>query len=992
MIPEPPQNRPDMAVDLTRWNRAGLGRVQYVDGDAATWLEELRIALLGLYLRGAPPERRTPEAWRHFFSSELFEERDNASEEAARLAALAVRRAEAEQFLQWSELLPVFPEKLETALRRNLRLLEQYDGSARDHGWEIMRAFARAAHVLLGHVDAYANEGYLRTATQWENVRRLAAMVNYQPAPPASVTTEVALILDPDKGPAEIGRGLAMKYAPPEGGPPLIFETLTPLQAHPELNAARVVGWDRDERELDPEVATVWVAPEKAVLAQGDLAVLFDEASETAEATALESVTRDEDAGTADIKLSPEPTNTVLFADAVLFAEPAQVLEPLPISVAGILAAKVDDIALFTAGGLVQIDLGDGSFGYGEVLSVKNGVVSIVTDESLSGEIELAPMTPIAIDRQGSARFVQSATEQTAVFKVGGAFVERTQDGTTITSDQAVDSGTVKADGDFITYRISAAQAIRNGYVPTGNFVKAEVLLDFPEVIIGLPPAPSETVLFPGKPPKGMEAGEWFAARQDSTLKALQVVGVRTTPDGFYIQFHDTPPSLTAEFHGPMGQTLRPIDHDRSRVDVVTAGSVELTGLSDAARALLKPGHTIVIDRDRAGVRRFARAEITSIADGADGVLVGFDSDEDFTGWEAGWTSIRCNVVQVSHGETKGGKTLGSGDAERRRQSFPFDVKKVSFIPSTVAEAGVIPDIDVAVDGVVWPYRDYIDPTSEDEQAWSSTLTEDGGLRIHFRQRLPSGLDNARIARHRIGVGAQGSGVPALSFVKPMKKHRFVTAIVQPFATAGGADREPVSSIRTAAPARLVANGRAVSLSDFERLCRRHASVWQARAREVIGAGAAPRVRITIVPANGGGISEIEQDLTEYILARALPGVEVELEGYVSLPIAVSAKVMVDTAAYDKSEVQAAAEAALASEFSLEQRAIGQTLYIAEVMAALERVEGAEANTITLFSPAVGAPTPARIAEIGGAPAAIVPTESQVAHVTEIAIAPEALL
>ena len=31
--------------DITRWNRAGLRRFQYVDANAATYLEELRVRL-----------------------------------------------------------------------------------------------------------------------------------------------------------------------------------------------------------------------------------------------------------------------------------------------------------------------------------------------------------------------------------------------------------------------------------------------------------------------------------------------------------------------------------------------------------------------------------------------------------------------------------------------------------------------------------------------------------------------------------------------------------------------------------------------------------------------------------------------------------------------------------------------------------------------------------------------------------------------------------
>ena len=62
-----PENRDGYLFDLTRWNRAGLTRFEYVDGDAAVWLEELRIAMLGLYMRGIDPEDRTPEKWRDLF-------------------------------------------------------------------------------------------------------------------------------------------------------------------------------------------------------------------------------------------------------------------------------------------------------------------------------------------------------------------------------------------------------------------------------------------------------------------------------------------------------------------------------------------------------------------------------------------------------------------------------------------------------------------------------------------------------------------------------------------------------------------------------------------------------------------------------------------------------------------------------------------------------------------------------------------------------------
>ena len=53
-----------MTTDLTRWNRAGLARFRYVDGNAATYLEELRLALADRFpqwqtLQVTPPANET---------------------------------------------------------------------------------------------------------------------------------------------------------------------------------------------------------------------------------------------------------------------------------------------------------------------------------------------------------------------------------------------------------------------------------------------------------------------------------------------------------------------------------------------------------------------------------------------------------------------------------------------------------------------------------------------------------------------------------------------------------------------------------------------------------------------------------------------------------------------------------------------------------------------------------------------------------------------
>lgn len=170
------------APDFTRWNRAGLSRFRYVDGNALTFIEALR-GVLG----------------------------------------------------------DCFPEWTELASRG-------YDTPSQDWAWEIGRAFARACHVLGEHVDAYANEGYLRTATQWDSVRKLVAMLDVQPAPPASASTP--LVIEAKGEPGTLVAGFAVRHTPQDGGAPVVFETLEDLDVDPAMNALHLAEWNRSPAPL----------------------------------------------------------------------------------------------------------------------------------------------------------------------------------------------------------------------------------------------------------------------------------------------------------------------------------------------------------------------------------------------------------------------------------------------------------------------------------------------------------------------------------------------------------------------------------------------------------------------------------------------------------------------------------------------------------------------------------------------------------------------
>ena len=977
-----PDNRRDYLFDLTRWNRAGLSRFEYVDGDAAVWLEELRITMLGLYLRGVDIEDRLPEKWRDLFRKDQAEWKRTASEDT--LKSL-------ESSAAWKQVFPRFPAQPETAGERNQRLLDKYREQSQDYTWEIMRAFARAAHVVLGYQNAYANEGYLRTATQWENVRKLAAMVNYQPTPPASATATVALEVVAGKGVIEIGRGLAMKYAPPAGGAPLVFETLRPVQVHDALNNVRVRDWNRNESPLTSAgVSRRWLVDGDVEVADGDIAVLTNGTDRNG--VSLRDVEIDAGKSTAAVSFHPAGADGIEWsiADTVLWTGADSVQRGLPQTSGQRFVIKLDSAAAYSVGSLVAI----GNL-QGVVKAVRNGYLTVELNggSTLSGAVEVEALTPFTAGESGK---IKTPTDIHAMYF-------RAAKGSHEAVIRSEEHSRPQAD---IEDGIRTAREWPDTGTGVGYARLAGTRVDTGTVVEESPIAEGQansTVRFAGAPPKTLSKGDWYVSRIDgeSALVPLKVENVWQEPEAYHIRFDQSPSEAhhRTDFFGPMLKALRPVNHNRSETEAIDSGGVaklDWEGVSDEARQLIKIGRDVIIVRERNGNRKAAVAVIRKIEHSAEDVRITLTSDHDLTNFEAGWTLFHLNTVDISHGETKDPKVLGSGDAEQERQDFTFKIKGVSFVPSNAAVTGVAPDMDVTVDGVKWEFRDYGDPTADGQDAWSILLNEDDTLQIHFRRRLPSGSNNLSVLRHRVGVGLSGSNVPAWAFQAPMKKNRFVTGVVQPFAATGGADREPVSDIRENAPSKLAANGRAVALKDFELLCRRHSSVWQAKARMRVGPAATNLVDIVVVPANGGLVGPtLKSDLIDFIRSRALPDVRVAISGYEALPVNIHVRVLIDTDRYIKSDVKDGVEAELLAAFRLRDRGLGQPLYVAEILAAVERVTGVASATIRHFDTRSDVPAPLRKADIGGSIVAIYPTEEQVAvvqSVSDITVDPESLV
>lgn len=964
--------------NLTRWNRTGLSRFDYIDGDASVWLEELRIAMLGLYLRGGEAASRKPEYWRDIYLRAV-EDWPDVNEAAERVV--------------WKRLAPAIPPQQETRGRRNERLLKQYDERTGDYAWEINRAFARAAHILLGYLNAYTNEGYLRTATQWDNLRRLAAMVNYQPAPAASATTTVGMLLNEDADVVEVAAGLAMKHTPPEGGAPLVFETLDVVSAHPALNAARTKNWNRNANEIPfTDRKCLWHLDEDQSLATGDLAVLVS--GNSGEATILASVKHNTGAETVELEFVDSVTKTYPYYVARLWTAPVDLRVGLKVSKNQQVVVEADDLGAVVAGDLIEVFIGRKS-DVVKVLAAQGTQLVLDMDLPDSDEVKLRVMQPFALDEQsGVEKVAGSGHLMWALLSHGVTSTTGTQlngDETQVPYMRRFEFEGAEGERAFSKDKKSKAKS--------GRVVRKDpkVLPGKEDGEKGKPKGGGRTVTFEGKPPKGLTDGAWFIARNmaSDNVKALRVTGVRVASGEYYVEFNRSPGGAhdQTEFHGPMTLSLRAVGYNRNPDSAFAGNTVTLQDIPKEAQTLIKPGRRVLIRRQNTSTDCSVLARVEEARPDTDRrielSLVGY---EDAYTWPSGEVSFGLNTVQISHGESKGSKLLGSGDGERGSQAFEFAVKNVSHVPSTAAESGVVPDIDIAVDGVRWDYRDYVDPAAQGTRAWSTTLTDSGTLKIQFRRRLVTGHNNVVVTRHRVGAGVAGSDIPAFSFIKPMKKHRHVEGIFQPFATAGGADREPVSKLRESTPQRLSSNGRAVSLSDFEHLAARNAAILRAHAEMLPTSGSQRMVVLTVALSGGGSVDGLADDLIPAITSRALPGVGVSFRDYEHLPLSIAVTVRSDLAVHNRTDIKALAEARLAEVFALECRGFGQTAYVSEVLAALETVSGVENASVIDFGlegydlsadkpDDFTGPWPHNVATNDGQVAAIYATAHQIVHV-----------
>jgi len=900
--------------DLTRWNRAGLNRFRYIDGNAATYLELLRYAFVNAF-----------RDWEDVASGGSDVETD--------------------------------PENL----------ARQYHEKREDWAWELARVLARSSHILTEYIDAYANEGFLTTASQWDNVRRLVEMLDYHPAPPASASTPLVIEAKEDTA-GPVAAGFQVKYSPEDGSRPVIFETLADITLDAALNSMRPAEYDRNQEPLQGNLLVLdGIVNDMEI---GEPLVLEDERTGLLLGYLVTGV--NQEGQTTRIHVRPRLSRQMMKGYVKVHVRPEERLQPLGPAAKGAEIRRVLRLREKAEGlqpGMV-VWISDGKKACFRRLLHVHGQRLIFAEEIGSLRIDRArigrPVT-MNVNRQVERPVVSNETI-IYVFRAAG-------DWSRLSGQRIADSRQDAQGKKYLPfYTVTAARYHpvdpkdpHSGYtLLTIAWRKKDhpFPLSNPQALLVPPAGPGDWMVdsylekVSGHLPttiiceksKKTSAGDlaivvsgrqmaWarlgsVAVDTEQASATLSAAGSWADRGGGDFFLRET------GVHCHFKKVMRLV-HWQENSRWLYGNRIPLA----SAPECLEKGRALLVERiDDPGA-----SFLTTITQVKNNVLCMARS------LPAGFTHGNCvmtaNVVPAGHGETRKEEVLGSGDATRSSQSFIFAQDQVAFVADPSQPAGVRAAIAIRVEGRTWQQVDRLKNSGPADPHYTVRMTEQGYLKIIFGdgvhgRRLPTGSNNVRIT-WRAGSGLEGN-LAAGSLDRPVRDHHLVKGVRQPLAATGGNDMESITSLKENAPATVLTLERAVSLTDFSCLAMSQSSVWQARAfTRPTGPGRNEKIEVVVVPAGGGSLGDLAGTLRNFLQEHAIPGVDIRILPCQPRSFTLEVQLSIDTG-YDPEEVQAVVKSSLATSFSLRRRKLGQDLFLSEIYKTVEAVPGVQHSQIII--------------------------------------------
>jgi hypothetical protein len=300
------------------------------------------------------------------------------------------------------------------------------------------------------------------------------------------------------------------------------------------------------------------------------------------------------------------------------------------------------------------------------------------------------------------------------------------------------------------------------------------------------------------------------------------------------------------------------------------------------------------------------------------------------------------NVAPATQGESTD-EILGSGNGASTNQTFTLKKPPVTYV-AAATPSGSANTLRIWVNNIEWQEVDALAAAAPDARVFVTTTTADGTVTVQFGDgvhgaRLPTGTENIR-ARYRSGLGQSGNLDPG-TITTLLSRPLGVNSVINPGPASGGADAEGPDSARANIPLGLVSLARLVSLPDYQDFATAFAGIGKAAVRRFAGPDG-PLIHLTLAGAGDATLDPsgaLWQALDGAVRQFGDPALEVELAPRVARLAVIQAHVAVDPD-QQWTDVEPAVRAALLDTFSFSQRALGQTLYVSEVIAAIQAIDG----------------------------------------------------
>ena len=658
--------------DLTRWNRAGLNQFRYIDGNAISYLETLRLELLEQF--NATPHH------------------------------------------QWSELttrLPELPD--EDMQQRNQRLSSQYYDERRDYAWEILRSFSRSAHILGEYINAYANEAYLPTATEWDNVRKLVAMLDYRPSPPASAATYIALLLKKGQS-GIIETGFSVKNKPGRGESTLIFETRQNLQGSASINLLHLHQWNSNDAVFQTSAGTIYFPLEADIkgLHKGMTGVLTNSSKgipvsvlDIQQDTELDTVL------TLKFLNSERPDNRFYYYNTRLYLDPKFVESPHP---RGLNSIQTDDEILASNDNIIFKYNGEWS-AHRITASEHNKFLLSGTFPGVSAGDSLYQAFPLHRQKHNK---IESGSD---IFILPESFNEGHNffvDKALKTVSKSYADKVIDKDGNI---QLSSTPGTALRYVKDNNFGDIIYMPGLP-FSAKVEHATLTDLSFSARK-TALREDQWVLIKAaNGALRGAQITGIDQQKDQFSLSLNESTDNIQ-QLSADFSIFARLKQHDRNLNPAWSTASSAAVTLMD-----IEPGEALTAIT--IGQKLIVSSETIShvvtlqeIVPSSDKITLHlsppFHQDSRSTTMTRSNTVIYGNVILATHGETQPEKIIGNGDASLSNQIFQLPSNNIAWIADSAFNAGVRADLTVRVGQRIWKQVADLSLSAAEDQHYSVT-------------------------------------------------------------------------------------------------------------------------------------------------------------------------------------------------------------------------------------------------------------------------------